>query len=145
MSASLRRVAGALRERELDAEVRELPDSTRTAPEAAAALGCEVAQIVKSLVFRGERSGDPVLVLASGADRLDEGLLPRRWGSRSGKADPDFVRRAPDSRSAAFASRPRAADRDVRGGTVARARSGVGSRGHAAGGVRPGVARRVAR
>jgi prolyl-tRNA editing enzyme YbaK/EbsC (Cys-tRNA(Pro) deacylase) len=92
LNAGMRRVAEALRERELDAEVRELPDSTRTAPEAAAALGCEVAQIVKSLVFRGERSGDPVLVLASGADRVDEGLLADAVGEPIGKADPDFVR-----------------------------------------------------
>lgn len=60
MNASMRRVAEALREGGIDAEVRELPDSTRTAPEAAAALGCDVAEIAKSLVFRGAESGDPV-------------------------------------------------------------------------------------
>lgn len=55
-----------------DAEVRELPDSTRSARDAAAALGCEVAQIVKSLVFRDRRRDRPVLVLASGPERVDE-------------------------------------------------------------------------
>ena len=92
MNASMSRVAEALRERDIGAEVRELPDSTRTAPEAAAALGCEVAQIVKSLVFRGEESGDPVLVLVSGADRVDERLLAEAAGEPIGKADADFVR-----------------------------------------------------
>jgi prolyl-tRNA editing enzyme YbaK/EbsC (Cys-tRNA(Pro) deacylase) len=92
LNASMRRVGEALRERDIDAEVRELPDSTRTAPEAAAALGCEVAQIVKSLVFRGEQSGDPVLVLVSGADRVDERLLAQAAGEPIGKAEPDFVR-----------------------------------------------------
>jgi prolyl-tRNA editing enzyme YbaK/EbsC (Cys-tRNA(Pro) deacylase) len=92
MNASMRRVAEALRERGVDAEVRELPDSTRTAPEAAAALGCDVAEIAKSLVFRGAESGDPVLVIASGADRVDERLLAAAVGEPIDKADADFVR-----------------------------------------------------
>ena len=50
----------------------ELPDSTRTAVEAAQAVGCQVGQIVKSLVFKGKRSERPLLVIASGANRVDE-------------------------------------------------------------------------
>ena len=92
MNASMRRVAEALRERGVEAEVRELPDSTRTAPEAAAALGCDVAEIAKSLVFRAAESGEPVLVVASGADRVDEALLSEAVGEPIGKADADFVR-----------------------------------------------------
>ena len=92
MSKSIRRVEAALRERGIEADVKELPDSTRTAPEAAAALGCEVAQIAKSLVFRGERSGDAVLVIASGADRVDEQRLAEVVGEPIGRADADFVR-----------------------------------------------------
>lgn len=69
-----------------------MPDSTRTAQEAAAALRCEVAQIAKSLVFRGEESGDAVLVIASGADRVDEQRLAEVIGEPVGKADADFVR-----------------------------------------------------
>ena len=88
----MRRVAEALRERGLDADVRELPDSTRTAPEAAAALGCEVAEIAKSLVFRGAESGDPVLVIASGADRVDEQRLAAAIGEPVEKPDADYVR-----------------------------------------------------
>ena len=92
MNASMRRVAEALRERGIGVEVRELPDSTRTATEAAAALGCDVAEIAKSLVFRGAESGDPVLVIASGADRVDERLLAVAVGEPIEKADADFVR-----------------------------------------------------
>ena len=92
MNAGMRRVAEALRERGIDVEVRELPDSTRTAPEAAAALGCDVAEIAKSLVFRAAESGDPVLVIASGADRVDERLLAAAVGEPIEKADADFVR-----------------------------------------------------
>jgi prolyl-tRNA editing enzyme YbaK/EbsC (Cys-tRNA(Pro) deacylase) len=69
-----------------------MPDSTRTAQEAAAALDCEVGQIAKSLVFRGEESGDPLLVVASGADRVDEQRLARVVGEPVGKPDADFVR-----------------------------------------------------
>jgi prolyl-tRNA editing enzyme YbaK/EbsC (Cys-tRNA(Pro) deacylase) len=88
----MRRVEAALRERGVGAEVRELPDSTRTAPEAAAALGCDVAEIAKSLVFRGTESDAPVLVIASGADRVDESLLADAVGEPVGKPDADFVR-----------------------------------------------------
>ena len=62
-----------LREQGLDVDVQMLPDSTRTAPEAAAAVGCEVGQIVKSLVFmRGE---EPVIVLCAGDRRVAAGRL----------------------------------------------------------------------
>lgn len=65
---------------------REFPEGTRTAQDAAAAIGCDVAQIVKSLVFvRGD--DDPVLVLCSGANRVDEVRLGLR------RADASFVRR----------------------------------------------------
>jgi prolyl-tRNA editing enzyme YbaK/EbsC (Cys-tRNA(Pro) deacylase) len=72
-----------LHERGLDVEVRELPDSTRTAAEAAAAVGCEVGQIVKSLVF--VRHGEPVMVLCAGDRRVSLDLKP---------ASPDVVREA---------------------------------------------------
>jgi prolyl-tRNA editing enzyme YbaK/EbsC (Cys-tRNA(Pro) deacylase) len=53
-------------------EVLEFDASTRTAADAAAAIGCEVAQIAKSLIFRGGTSGQAVLIVASGVDRVDE-------------------------------------------------------------------------
>jgi len=69
-----------------------LPDSTRTAKEAALAVGCDVAQIVKSLVFRATTSGRPVLVIACGANRVDETAVGTLIGEPIGKADADFVR-----------------------------------------------------
>jgi prolyl-tRNA editing enzyme YbaK/EbsC (Cys-tRNA(Pro) deacylase) len=90
---SARRVQDALRELGLDVEVRELDASTRTAPEAAGAVGCEVGAIVKSLVFRGQ-SGEAVLALVSGANRADEGRVAALAGEPVARADPDYVRGA---------------------------------------------------
>ena len=71
--ATARKLQERLRERGLDADVRELADSTRTAADAAAAVGCEVGQIVKSLVFTV--SGDPVVCLCAGDRRVDVSRL----------------------------------------------------------------------
>ena len=70
---SARRVHDALVALGLPADILRLEDSTRTAPEAAAAVGCELGAIVKSLVFRGDASGSPLLALVSG-DREPETL-----------------------------------------------------------------------
>ena len=91
-SPSALRVQAALRERGIPSDVVELAASTRTAQEAAAALGCQVAQIVKSLVFRASPSDRAVLVLASGANRVDEAAVGRLLGETIGRADPAFVR-----------------------------------------------------
>jgi prolyl-tRNA editing enzyme YbaK/EbsC (Cys-tRNA(Pro) deacylase) len=72
--------------------VRLMPDSTRTAAEAAAACGCAVGQIVKSLIFKGKESGKPILVLTSGANRVDEKRISEYAGESIGRADADFVR-----------------------------------------------------
>src|SRR3546814_7157460 len=66
LKPSAQRVQDLLAARGLDLTVSEMPDSTRTSEEAAAACGCAVAQIGKSLVFRARESGRPVLVVASG-------------------------------------------------------------------------------
>ena len=77
----------------LDARVRELPDSTRTAAEAAAALGCEVGAIASSLVFVAD--GTPLLVMTSGRHRVDLGLVAARLGITAlVKATADEVRAA---------------------------------------------------
>lgn len=89
---SARRVQAALHDLGLDAEVVELSDSTRTAPEAAAAVGCELGAIVKSLVFRGAESGQPVLALVSGDRRADEAALAGALGEPVERADADWVR-----------------------------------------------------
>lgn len=80
-----------LHQRGLDLTVQELPDSTRTADDAANALGCEKAQIVKSLVFR-TAVDTPVLVLASGPNRVNEKAISRLLGDKISKADADFVK-----------------------------------------------------
>ncbi len=92
IKGSAKRVQEALAERGFDFSVREFPASTRTAAEAAAAIGCEVAQIAKSLVFRARVSGRPVLVIASGANRVDEKAVAALIGEKIGRADADFVR-----------------------------------------------------
>ena len=69
------RFAEALRDLGLDVEIRRFPDATRTAVEAAEAVGCELSQIVKSLVF--EADGAPVVVLVDGASRVDVELVRR--------------------------------------------------------------------
>jgi prolyl-tRNA editing enzyme YbaK/EbsC (Cys-tRNA(Pro) deacylase) len=67
--------------------------TTRSAADAAAAVGCSVGQIVKSLVFKAAVSGRAVLALTSGANRVDEACLTRALGEPTVKADADFVRR----------------------------------------------------
>lgn len=87
------RVRAALAARGLAREVVELPASTRTAAEAAATVGCQVGQIAKSLVFQAEATGQPVLVITSGANRVDEVMVGAALGlGRLVKADADFVR-----------------------------------------------------
>ena len=75
-----------------DFEVLEFETSTRTAAEAAAAIGCTVGQIAKSLIFRAVDSGRPVLAIASGSVRVDEARLSEILGEDIGRADAAFVR-----------------------------------------------------
>lgn len=92
LSASARRVQNALDACGVRCRVVEMPDSTRTARDAADAIGCRVEQIVKSLVFLRRDTGKPLLVVASGGNRVDEGKLAEAAGGPVGKADADFVR-----------------------------------------------------
>ncbi|WP_075996340.1 YbaK/EbsC family protein [Salaquimonas pukyongi] len=91
-TSSIERVRAALAASGLALEVVELEASTRTAQEAADSIGCTVAQIVKSLVFRGKTSGKALLVLASGANRVDETRMAQTAGEPLGRADAGFVR-----------------------------------------------------
>jgi prolyl-tRNA editing enzyme YbaK/EbsC (Cys-tRNA(Pro) deacylase) len=77
-----------------DCKVIEFTQSTRTALEAARQAGCELGQIVKSLIFRGMTSGKAILVLTSGANRVNEDTLSKLVGESIGRADADFVRQA---------------------------------------------------
>lgn len=73
-------------------EVLEFDASTKTAADAAMAVGCAVAQIAKSLVFRTADTGEPVLVVASGVNRVDDKAVARLLGRKIKRADADFVR-----------------------------------------------------
>lgn len=92
LSASARKVAEAARAAGLDVTVIERPESTRTAEEAAAACGCAVAQIMKSLVFRGLASGKPYLMLVAGSNRLNEKSMVGVVGEDLVRPDAGYVR-----------------------------------------------------
>ena len=92
LSASAQRVQDELRKLGLENTVIELGVPVRTAADAAREAGCEVAQIVKSLIFRAQTSGRGVLVLTSGANRVDEAKIAALLGEPIGRADPAFVR-----------------------------------------------------
>jgi prolyl-tRNA editing enzyme YbaK/EbsC (Cys-tRNA(Pro) deacylase) len=92
-SASVLRVRRALDEAGVQSGIIELPGAARTAKAAADFLGCDVGQIANSLVFRLQ-SGAPLLVMSSGAKRVDLDRLALLAGEPVGKADADFVRRA---------------------------------------------------
>ena len=92
LQPSAQRVQDTLRELGFSGEVLELESSTRTAAEAAQSAGCEIGQIVKSLVFVLEPQGTPILALVSGANRVHEKRLGRQLGGSLAKADAEFVR-----------------------------------------------------
>lgn len=90
---NVRRVLAAARDLGLDIEIREFPDGTKTAADAAAAIGVEVGQIVKSLIFG--HGDDVVVALVSGVNQLDEAKLSAVAGGEPvGRVDADRVRAA---------------------------------------------------
>ena len=95
MASNLKRssakVQAVLNEFGYELNVMEFSDSTRTSQEAANAVGCEVGQIAKSLIFKGKISQKPILIIASGANRVNEKLLKEYIGEKLEKADADFV------------------------------------------------------
>ena len=92
LSTSAARVQQALTEGHFTFRVLELPASTRTSREAAAAVGCDVECIAKSIIFKSKTTGAPILVIASGINRVDEKKVSSLLGEPIGKADADFVR-----------------------------------------------------
>lgn len=92
LSPSARKVQEALQALGMSLQVVELPGSTRTAVEAAQAIGCQVGQIVKSIIFKAKRSQKAILVIASGSNRVNEKQIEALIGEPLGKADADFVR-----------------------------------------------------
>ena len=92
LSKSAKRVQKAINRLGLNLEVVELPGSTRTARDAAQEIGCSVAQIAKSLVFKTSQTGKPVLVIASGSNQVNLKKMAGFLGEELVKADAEFVR-----------------------------------------------------
>jgi prolyl-tRNA editing enzyme YbaK/EbsC (Cys-tRNA(Pro) deacylase) len=92
LSPSAQKIQNLLGELGYPYTVIEHAESTRTAQEAADRAGCELGQIVKSLIFKGKTTGKPILVLTSGPNRVNEKKIEEYAGEPIGKADADFVR-----------------------------------------------------
>jgi Cys-tRNA(Pro) deacylase len=92
LGASAQRVQDALKSNGLSCQVIEMRETTRSAMDAAQAVGCEVGQIVKSLVFRGKQTQKPYLVVASGANRVNVKKIGKLVSESIKMANPDFVR-----------------------------------------------------
>jgi prolyl-tRNA editing enzyme YbaK/EbsC (Cys-tRNA(Pro) deacylase) len=92
MSKSLKRVIRALQEAGLPADVMEMDGSTRTAVEAADQAGCEIDQICKSVIFRGEDSGAALLFITAGGNQVDAAKASDLAGEPLGKADAALIR-----------------------------------------------------
>jgi len=85
-------VQKALEKHGVDCAVIELSDSTRTVSDAAAEIGCDVGQIVKSLIYKTQSTSEPVLVVVSGHNRLNERSVEHQLGAEVTKANADFAR-----------------------------------------------------
>ncbi len=92
LSPSAQKVQDQLKSLGFDYTVIEHAESTRTAQEAADRAGCELGQIVKSLIFKGKLTDKPILVLTSGVNRVDEKRISGYAGEAIGRADANFVR-----------------------------------------------------
>lgn len=92
LSSSAQKVQDVLVSRGFNCSVIEFAESTRTAEEAADRAGCTLGQITKSLIFKGKDGHKPILVLTSGANRVDEKRISEHAGEHIVRADADFVR-----------------------------------------------------
>jgi len=92
LSPSARKVQEVLKALGFQNQILELQATTRTSAEAAQAVGCQVGQIAKSILFRGRHTDQPVLVIASGPNRINEKRIEELISEPLGKADADFVR-----------------------------------------------------
>ncbi|HEX4984829.1 MAG TPA: YbaK/EbsC family protein [Burkholderiales bacterium] len=88
------RIQKLLDDARVDSRVVEFEQPTRTSAEAASAIGCAVAEIAKSVVFRATSTGQAVVVVASGVNRVSERKVSGLVGEKLGRADADFVREA---------------------------------------------------
>jgi len=90
--SSVQRVIDELKKLNLSTQFKDLPQSTRTASEAAAAVNCHVSQIVKSLIFQSKSTHKPVLVLTSGSNQVDEAVVGAVFGEEIRFSSAKFVR-----------------------------------------------------
>src|SRR4030043_746903 len=93
LSPSVQKVQEALKALGFSNEVMELQSTTRTSAEAAQAVGCQVEQIAKSIVFRSKHTDKPILVIASGPNRVNEKRIEELISEPLGKANADYVRK----------------------------------------------------
>ena len=91
LKGSAQRVQDVLTQHGLDLKVIEFKELTRTAQEAANAIGCEVGQIAKTLIFRGKTTSKPICVIASGKNRVDEKKIVQYMGEEIEKPDAEYV------------------------------------------------------
>lgn len=92
LSSNPKKIKDFLLSKGINLEVKEISDSTRTSQEAANSIGCSIAQIAKSIVFKGNTTGRPILIIASGANRVDEKKIEPYVNEPLIKADADFVK-----------------------------------------------------
>ena len=92
MSKSLNRIKAALAEAGVACNVLEMDGETRTAADAAREAGCEIDQIAKSIIFRGETTGEAVLFITAGGNQVDPARASALAGEPLGRADAAFVR-----------------------------------------------------
>ena len=92
LSSSAQKVQDTLRRLGFGNQVIELQETTRTSADAARAAGCQVGQIAKSLVFKGRNTHKPILVIASGVNRVNEQKIADLISEPLAKADADYVR-----------------------------------------------------
>ncbi len=92
LSTSAQKVQDFLAELGYDYQIIEFAETTRTAEDAAARVACNVGQIIKSLIFKGKKSGKAILVLTSGANRVDVKRVKVYAKEMPKRATPDYVR-----------------------------------------------------
>ncbi len=92
LASSAKRVQNFLSANGYKCAVQQLPGSTRTAQEAAESVGCSLSQIAKSLIFKDKATRQPILIIASGSNRVDIKKVHHATGLQLGKADGNFVK-----------------------------------------------------
>jgi len=91
LKSSAQRVQDVLHQHDVGFTVIEFKETTRTSQEAAQAIGCTVGQIAKTLIFKGKHTGNPICIIASGINRVDEKKVIALVGEPIEKPDADFV------------------------------------------------------